>query len=96
MSVTDAKANVLVLGRKASEPGQLLGNPAVRAAILLAAGAFLGRTLVRRRKDGAGASLRSLAMRAGLAAAPLLVEQFLRSTTGRTGGNNSRSRGESS
>lgn len=78
MSAADAKARLRELGARNSAAAALLGNPAVRAGAFLLGGLLLGRVVGGRGKEGAGTSLRRMAMRAGLAAAPLLVEQFVR------------------
>lgn len=89
-SLGDAKTRLLELGRVESPSAKLFGSPAVRAGALLVAGALLGRMLGRRGKDGAGASFRGTVMRAGLAAAPLLVEQFIRALSERAVSHNGR------
>ncbi len=78
MSAADAKARLRELGKRDFAAGSILRNPVVRAGALLAGGLFLGRVLGARRKDSTGSSLRRTAVRAGLAAVPLLVEQFVR------------------
>lgn len=90
MSAVAAKERLLDLGRKESMPAKLLGSPVVRAGALLVAGAFLGRMLGRRDKGGAAASLRSTVLRAGMAAAPFLVQQFARAMTDRPASHNGR------
>lgn len=78
MTPAEAKRRLLELDRRESSPAALLGNPIVLAAALLALGVSLRATRGRHRNDGAGAAFRKIAARAALAAAPALVEQFIR------------------
>lgn len=76
-SAADAKDRLLELGRREHTAASLLGSPLVRAGAMLAAGALVATMLRHRGKESTGASFRKVAIRAGIAAAPLLVEQFV-------------------
>jgi hypothetical protein len=78
MTLAEAKARLVELGQKRSVPAKILADPLARTGLLLLGGVVAGRLLLRRPgNDGAGASIRRAAVRAGLAAAPALVEQFV-------------------
>ncbi len=91
-TVAEAKARLLELGQRPAEPHTLLGNPIVRAGILLAGGALLGRALGKRSKHAQPGKdqptstepnptspLRHIAMQLLLAAAPLLMKHIAES-----------------
>ncbi|MFN7430949.1 MAG: hypothetical protein ACK5TP_10270 [bacterium] len=93
-TVAEAKARLLELGQRPAEPHTLLGNPIVRAGILLAGGALLGRAFRKRSKHaqpskdqptnsgtdpGQASPLRHIAMQLLLAAAPLLMKHIAES-----------------
>lgn len=90
ISPAEAKRRLLELGNNESLSSKLLGSPVARAGLLLVGGALLGRLIGRRGKGGAGASLRRAVLRTGLAAAPLLVEQFVRGMSTHTDKSNGR------
>ncbi len=72
ITVADAKTRVLELGQR--PPSTLLGNPIVRAAALVAAGALLGRSLGKRGSERTIAAVGRIAAQSGVALAPLLLE----------------------
>jgi hypothetical protein len=91
-TVAEAKARLLELGQRPAEPHTLLGNPIVRAGILLAGGVLLGRAFGKRNKHAQPgkdqptstepnptSAVRHIAMQLLLAAAPLLMKHIAES-----------------
>lgn len=86
LTQAEAKARLLALGQPQSGVARILGSPLAQAGALVLGGIVVGRFFARRR-PGTGASLGDLALRAGAAAAPLLVQQFIRGVTRHAEGN---------
>jgi hypothetical protein len=82
LTVAGAKSRIIELGRSRSPVARVLRNPFACAGILMIGGAVAGRLLGRRSRNDR-ASLVRLAIRAGTAAAPLLVQQLVRGVTKR-------------
>lgn len=86
MTVAQAKARLHEIGHGSGDAMPWLANPLVRAGMLVAVGAIAGRAIFGRRgtKGGQSAGLHGqmsrVVMQALLAAAPMLIQHFVRAS----------------
>ncbi len=83
MSVREAKARLLAPARESGGIFGLLSSPLVRGGALLLLGAALAHRFRARSKGDFAAAVIGSLTRAGMAAAPLLIGQFVRGVAGR-------------